>query len=356
MSKILYVASNMTHINNFHTGYIAELRRLGHTVSVMARGEGADYDVPFEKKLFSPKNTACRRKIREILKKECFDTVILNTTLAAFHVRFALPRGARPRVINIVHGYLFSKNVGFLKRTLLLLCERLVAKKTDEIIVMNAEDEAIAKRHRLATRGVSSVDGFGVSVRDSITPPDLIKKEYGSDRYSLLFVGELSARKNQAFLIKSLPAIIERVPNAVLWLVGDGAERERLEALAKETGVGERVVFLGKRVDACDFMRAADLYVTAASIEGLPFNVVEALGTGRYVVASDVKGNSDVISSTRVGLLYPFDDTGAFVSAVSTAYSERRDGGDAARERYAFFEKSRVFPKVLQTLVYLIEK
>ena len=52
MSKILYVASNMTHINNFHRDYIAALREAGHTVSVMARGEGADYDIPFEKKLY----------------------------------------------------------------------------------------------------------------------------------------------------------------------------------------------------------------------------------------------------------------------------------------------------------------
>ena len=52
MSKILYAASNMTHINNFHLGYIEALRGSGHTVSVMARGEGADYDIPFEKKFF----------------------------------------------------------------------------------------------------------------------------------------------------------------------------------------------------------------------------------------------------------------------------------------------------------------
>ena len=60
--KILYAASNMTHINNFHLDYIKALREEGYDVTVMARGEGADIDMPFEKKLFSPKNTACRRR------------------------------------------------------------------------------------------------------------------------------------------------------------------------------------------------------------------------------------------------------------------------------------------------------
>ncbi len=355
MSKILYVASNMTHINNFHLGYIAALRERGHTVLVMARGEGADFDIPFEKKLISPKNTECRRRIKKIIASEGFDAIVLNTTLAAFHVRFALPRKNRPRVINIVHGYLFSRDSGFIKRALLLLCEKLVAGKTDSIVVMNSEDERIAKGHRLCRGEVSSVDGIGVSVREVKTPPESIRETYGEGKYPLLFVGELSPRKNQTFLIKALPKIKEKIPNAVLWLVGDGAERERLETLAEELQVADSVAFFGKRADACDFMRAAGLYVSAAKIEGLPFNIVEALGCGRYVVASDIKGHSDVINSTRVGLLYPLGDTDAFVKAVELAYSERRDGVEESIERYCYFEKSRVFPQVLQTILYNLE-
>ena len=96
MSKILYTASTMSHINNFHIDYIEALRKEGHTVLVMARGEGADFDIPFEKKIFSRKNTECRRNIRKILIREKFDAIILNTTLAAFHIRLACPKKNRP--------------------------------------------------------------------------------------------------------------------------------------------------------------------------------------------------------------------------------------------------------------------
>ena len=340
----------MTHINNFHLGYIDTLRADGHTVSVMARGEGADYDIPFEKKLFSVKNTECRRRIREIVSREGFDTIILNTTLAAFHTRLALPRRSRPRVINIVHGYLFSRNTGFIKRTLLSLCERLVAGKTDAIIVMNAEDREIAEKMRLCRGKISSVDGVGVEVRDIITSPEKIKREYGEGKYSLLFVGELSARKNQEFLIGAMPKIREKIPNANLWLVGDGAERDNLEAMAKRLGVSDAVTFFGKRTDACDFMRACDLYVSAARIEGLPFNIVEALGCGRYTVISDIKGHRDVVNSTRVGTLYPEGDVTAFVEAVLWAHGEGLSGSSASQERYEFYEKKRVFPQVLEAI------
>ena len=101
MSKILYAASNMPHINNFHTAYINALRRDGHDVKVMAKGDGADFDIPFVKKMFSRGNTACRREIKRIVAREKFDVIILNTALAAFHIRFALPKKNRPKVINI---------------------------------------------------------------------------------------------------------------------------------------------------------------------------------------------------------------------------------------------------------------
>ena len=64
MSKILYAASNMSHINNFHLPYIDVLKKDGNEVLVMARGEGADFDIPFEKKIFSRANSRCRKMIR----------------------------------------------------------------------------------------------------------------------------------------------------------------------------------------------------------------------------------------------------------------------------------------------------
>ena len=58
--------------------------------------------------------------IRGIFANERFDAVVLNTTLAAFHIRLAMPRKNRPRVLNLVHGYLFSEHTGFIKTKLFL--------------------------------------------------------------------------------------------------------------------------------------------------------------------------------------------------------------------------------------------
>lgn len=349
--KLLYAASTMSHINNFHIGYINSLREEGHEVLIMARGEGADFDIPFEKKLFSSRNTACRREIKKIIRSGGFDGIILNTSLAAFHIRFACPRKDRPHIVNIVHGYLFSRDVNPIKAALLLLCEKLMRHKTDAIITMNEADYLIATKHRLARGKIYRSRGMGAAVRAEITAPDNIRREYFSkDAFVMTFVGELSGRKNQAFLIKALREIKPHIPTAVLCLVGDGDARGELEALAQESGLSESVIFVGSRRDACDFIRASDLYVSASSIEGMPFNLIEALGAGKTVLASRVKGHEDLIEDGVDGYLYEFGNIEEFVNKACQI--NRNDGlsAEKIRNKYLKYEKASVFPETLATV------
>ena len=350
--RILYCASVMIHINNFHLGYIERLREEGHTVKVMARGDGADYNVPFEKKFFSAANTACRAEIKKIVEREKFDVIILNTSLAAFHIRFALPKKDRPRVINIVHGYLFSEHTGFFKRNMLLMVEKLVASRTDAIIVMNEDDRKIAEKHKLCLGKVYYSHGMGASVRSVINQPSALRRELlCQDKYVLAFVGELSARKNQAFLIRSLNAIKERIPNAVLWLVGDGTERASLERLAGEVDLSSSVMFLGSRVDACDLMRACDLYVSASMIEGMPFNIIEAMGCGKTILASRVKGHTDLIDEGVTGFMFKYGSSAEFVQKVVAIHNgELKVDVQDVLDRYSMYANEKVFCETYEVI------
>ena len=345
--KLLYAASNMQHINNFHLDYIDAFRREGYTVDVMSRGEGADIQIPFEKKLFSRKNAFCRKLIRRTVKEGGYSAVLVHTSLAAFHIRFALPMRKRPKVVNVVHGYLFSKNVNPVKHALLLLCEIITRSKTDAIVTMNREDLEVAKKFRLTSGKIYSSRGMGAAVRDVITPADAVRGEFFPDgAFVLTFVGELSKRKNQIFLIDALSIIKKDIPNAILCLVGEGGERGALEDRAKMLGLSDSVLLVGKRKDACDFIRASDLYVSASSIEGMPFNLIEAMGIGKTVLASDVKGHSDLVDDGCDGFLYRFGDLRGFADKVIRIYrGELSVPEERIKEKYLKYEKSSVFPE-----------
>ena len=344
--KILYVASTMSHINNFHTRYIEKLREEGYSVSVMANGEGADYNIPFEKKLLSPINTACRRDIAKIIRREKFEAIILNTSLAAFHVRLAIPKDInRPRVINIVHGYLFSRTVNKLKRIMFILCEKLLAKRTDAILVMNSEDMQASLKHKLCLGNTYMTRGMGADVRPPITPVEKIREEYRLEsRFTLLFVGELSERKNQEFLIHAHAKLKKKIPGIALVLVGEGAYREYYESVIDELDLADSVILMGYRNDACDVMRMADLYVSASSIEGMPFNIIEALGCKKTVLASKVKGHTDLIEDRKSGFFYDFGNEDEYVDKVCLIHSGvMKLDEDEIYARYKNYSKDNVF-------------
>lgn len=347
--KILYAASTFEHLKKFHTPYIEELKNEGHTVMTMACGEGADFNIPFVKKFFSKENKLCRKEIKEIVKREGFNLIILNTSLAAYHIRRAIPNKRRPRIINIVHGYLFSESEyrikARLKRRMLILAEKFLRRKTDAVLTMNDEDMRIATKNGFALGPVIPIFGMGV-------PFPVFRREIGEIRESagcendfvMLFAGEMSKRKNQEFLIKVLPRVKSKVENAKLWLLGDGEERQNLEDLALSLGVSDSVLFFGNVENPIDYMRDCDLYVSASKSEGLPFNIVEALGAGKTVLASRVKGHSDILGG-GFGFLYELDDKWDFADKVSDIYERQISiSPDVIWDGYRNFSDAIVFP------------
>lgn len=119
----------------------------------------------------------------------------------------------------------------------------------------------------------------------------------------LITVGHLNARKGQELALEALA----KLPDATLTLVGEGAERPRLEALARRLGLAERVRFLGARPHAelPALIAGADVMVLPTENEGLANVWVEALACGVPVVTSDVGGARDVIDRPEAGRLVP---------------------------------------------------
>ena len=313
--KIIIAASNMVHINNFHREYIDDFKKEGNEVLVLASGEGADLNIPFKKRAFSLKNALLSLKIRKIIKREKPDVIYLHTSLCAFWVRIAL-KGMKkcPLVVNTVHGYLFGNGYGKLHNKIYLLCEKILKKQTDYIVVMNDEDEKIAIENHLSLGAVYKINGMGI---------DFLKKEIpkASPSYppkNLIYVGELNKRKNQIMLVRAL----ECLPDCTLTLVGDGSERKSIEKYAKKHNLSSRLVITGFEKNIGKYIKEADLYVSASSAEGLPFNILEAIKAGLPVVASSVKGQTDLIPPE---FLYAPNDIDKFVELVKNAKAQRID-------------------------------
>ncbi len=365
--RVLFAASTASHILNFHLPYLRRFQELGFTVDVAcgAPAEAIPYahrviPLPFQKKITAPANFKATGLLRRELAHTHYDLVVTHTSLAAFFTRLALPRGQeRPRVVNMAHGYLFDDSTSGFRDKLLLQAEKLTAKRTDLVLVMNHSDLDTAQRHHLG-KWVEFVPGVGVDF--SRLDPGLAQDRQAlrrercipEDAFVLLYPAEFSKRKNQALLLRALRELPERV---VLALPGRGALLEECKALARELEVADRVVFPGQVADMGPWYALADAAVSASRSEGLPFNVMEAMYAALPVAASAVKGHTDLLTDGVTGLLFPAGDAAACAGAVRQLLDEPTLGpalGAAAHDAVLPYALDAVLPQVMDRYLSLV--
>jgi glycosyltransferase involved in cell wall biosynthesis len=169
---------------------------------------------------------------------------------------------------------------------------------------------------------------------------------------SILYVGNLAPPKRVDTILRAMPEVVERVPSARLWLVGDGELHKELEILAAELEISHRVEFLGARPhdEMPDWMRQAQMLVHCSDHEGLPVAIMEALGCGLPVVAANVGGISDLVKEGETGFLLSPDDVAGFSDRLVRLVSQPELASKLGRNARAFAEANLAKERVLDSV------
>lgn len=112
------------------------------------------------------------------------------------------------------------------------------------------------------------------------------RKEYGEDAFIVGHVGRFVEAKNHRFLLEIFKEIVERKPNALLLLVGDGPLFEQIQERALALGIEQSVRFLGARSDVPQLLQAMDVFLFPSKFEGLGIVAIEAQAAGLACFAS----------------------------------------------------------------------
>ena len=183
------------------------------------------------------------------------------------------------------------------------------------------------------------------------TPRDraAARQGLGMQGFTMLSVGVLDQRKGHDLTIRALTLL----PGVSLWIAGTGPERERLQALAVELGVADRLRLLGPiaQTELTTYYNAADVMVLASSREGWANVLLESMACGTPVVASNVWGTPEVVAAPEAGVLMP-ERTPAGVaealrrlraaypsSEATRRYAERFSWDDTTQGQLALFRK-----------------
>lgn len=154
-----------------------------------------------------------------------------------------------------------------------------------------------------------------------------------------VYVGRLSSEKGLPGLVRGFAQAARRSPDAILVLVGDGAQRGELEALAGQLGLGpDQIRFIG-RVDITEvpyWLRSSDIFALTSPSEGFSCALLEAMAAGLASLVSDIPANRQLIDPGIHGLTVPFGDESSIGEALlrlSADPEARQRMGEAARNR-----------------------
>ena len=261
------------------------------------------------------------------------------------HAHFASHPAAAGFIIQRLVGipYSFTAHGSDLHRDRHMLCEK-VAEAAFVVAISDYNKELILSECQGKYRDKVTVIHCGVDTEVFRCRSNETPHEKGENPFMILCIGTLHEVKGQAYLIEACRKLQERGIDFVCHFVGDGSDRKSLTTLAGQAGLLEKIRFHGKRTRDeiarllldTDVLAAPSVPTRDGRREGIPVALMEALGGGVPVIASNISGIPELVKDQYTGLLVPPRDATSLAKALERYYRDpglRRRLGEAGRER-----------------------
>jgi glycosyltransferase involved in cell wall biosynthesis len=265
------------------------------------------------------------------------DLVDTHLSKAGFLGRLAAKIAGVPSVhtfhINIFGGYSWRP----LERELYLRLEQIAARWTTRLICLSDELGQEILAHGIGSKNQFRTINLGLDLTDFEPTPARItaarqklRAELALPPESVLIghISRLAPVKSVKTFVQAAAIMRESHPEITFLVIGDGESRPRLETLARELQIGDKVRFLGLRSDIAALNLGLDAVALTSLQEGTPVSIIESLAAAQPVVANDVGGVSRLIQHQKTGFLTPPNDPVAVARALEWVIKNPRSAAE----------------------------
>jgi glycosyltransferase involved in cell wall biosynthesis len=300
-----------------------ELQREGFPVEVLNRRPGLDWHSTF--------------RLARLLRRENVALLHAHQYTPYFYALTARWLRGRIPVLFTEHGRHFPDY----PRRKRIIANWLLLSRRDRVVGVG---EAV-RRALIANEGIAAerieVIYNGVDLEPCLprnSDRDSARQEMGVGPHDLMViqVARLDYLKDHLTGLRALEHVTARRRDVRLVLVGEGPEREKIEAEVRQRRLTEQVRLLGLRSDVGRLVSASDVFLLTSISEGIPLTVIEAMGAELPVVSTRVGGVSEIVVDGQTGLLAPAKDDRTLAEHLLSLAAEparRRQMGHLGGER-----------------------
>ena len=357
--KILFVSNVRSHIGQFHTNFINLLKENGHTIDVSCFDNSADKDgfdfksinkfyfIPLQRSPYKKENIKAIKELKELIIKENYDIIHCHTPMGAVAARVAAKQAkSKAKVIYTAHGFHFFRGAPKMNWMFFYPVEKFLARYTDMLITINQEDYELATAKKFKVKdGIVKINGVGVDLsKFSVATPQAkseLRKEYGfnDDDFILIYPADYSYRKNHEMLFEAVYKLKDKIPTIKVLMPGQQQKLAEYTEIVKNLGIEKHINMLGYRRDISNLITLSDVSVSTSRQEGLPVNLIEALAIGKPIVATDVRGNSDLIENGINGYKIKLNDSDTMAEKLLELYNNPQLAEKMAQEAVKMSKK-----------------
>lgn len=261
-----------------------------------------------------------------LIKEQRIDIVHSQGARADFFARLSAKLARVPVVISTVPMPVDGFDVNPIKKFIYIVLNKFSERFVDKFIVVSeALKDVMIERHKVDPQKVAMIyNGIEINEYRIDEAGEVIHGKLGlmeeiglkSDVPVIGVIGRLVWQKGFEYFIEAIPGVLNKFKDAKFLVVGEGLLEEELKAVSKKLKIDDKISFTGFRRDIKEILATIDIFVIPSLLEGLPMILLEAMGMGKPIVATDIDGIKEVLENGKTGLLVPPRDTVALTDAI----------------------------------------
>jgi glycosyltransferase involved in cell wall biosynthesis len=257
-------------------------------------------------------------ELLKLFKKYRFDIVHTHSSKSGFLGRIAARVAKIPKIIHTVHGFPFhpyqKKHISLFYQAM----EKIAAIFCDKVVfVNNAErEDAIAKNIVKREKAITIYNGIEI-------PKTKQNKRKKNDIFVIGSCLRFWEQKNILATIKVAIQVCQKNKNINFIFVGDGEFFGIAKKMVEDSGFNKRIQLPGWKSNIDEWLQKFDVFLLYSKWEGLPLSILEAMSYGLPIIASDIKGNNELVSKDN-GILVPINDVDK-LTAILLLLSTQKD-------------------------------